>query len=353
MEQTNFPIYSKITFSKKASVAFFIIFFGSEDAMADKDPVKNCPVCGSAAAARLVEDYFQPVLRKRYSILRCADCGADFSDPMDNPPPGTYPELYPDVEAFPGMTADWRFETFFANVPAPRKILDIGCGWGLFIHFAILKGYDASGIDYSPQKTPGAETLAPGRITRTYIPDFLRQAQASSLDAVTLFDVLEHLDDPRGVLREAARILNPGGLIAVTVPDRRSCKTLINRHYDSPPHHLTRWDPAAMQAALEKAGFSVRSTVQQPLTFAALLTRFVSPVTTFISRTASGAPSGGAARMEAGQPARRSIQRKAAAIFGKAVISTVAAAPALILYLWCLLFKPYGPAFFMLAERKA
>ncbi|OGR68873.1 MAG: hypothetical protein A2081_04355 [Elusimicrobia bacterium GWC2_61_19] len=315
-----------------------------------------CPACGaSAPAPRLTEDYYQPAQKRYYKLYRCAACGVDFSDPMLNPPPGTYALLYPGVEGFPGLKADWRAETFFKKVPAPLKVLDIGCGWGVFVHLALLKGYDASGTDYSPEKIRVAETLAPGRIRAASISDFLKEGLSGSWGAVTMFDVLEHLDNPLETAREALRLLKPGGLLAVTVPDRRGCKALTNRHYDSPPHHLTRWDPGALKGFLERAGFRVLLIENQALSLLELLSRFTAPLMTAASGAAAvfnGPVSSGPAPAAGTGAARKPAGgRKAVAALLKVLFSALCLIPAAALYAWCLLFKPHGPALFALAAR--
>lgn len=315
-----------------------------------------CPACGAGNPAPvLVEDYFQPAQKRSYRICRCSACGVDFSDPMLNPPPGTYALLYPGIEGFPGLKADWRAETFFSKAPPPLKLLDIGCGWGVFVHLALRGGYDASGIDYSPEKIHTAETLAPGRIRAASIADFLGTGLSGSWDAVTMFDVLEHLDKPLETAREALRLLRPGGFIAITVPDRRACKALRNRHYDSPPHHLTRWDPPAVAALLTKAGFSEISVVSQPLSFPELLGRFTAPLMTLAaaaSRILAGGGGKTGAPAPAGPPAAgASRARKTAVFFLRLLFSSLCAAPAAALFVFCLIFKPHGPSLFALARR--
>jgi SAM-dependent methyltransferase len=75
-------------------------------------------------------------------------------------------------------------------------------------------------------------------------------------DAITLFQLLEHVEDPIAYLKELKAYLNPGGLLIVGVPN--SAGPL--RHFpealtDIPPHHVTRWTEHTMRRAADRIGF--------------------------------------------------------------------------------------------------
>ena len=72
-------------------------------------------------------------------------------------------------------------------------------------------------------------------------------AEAGTLEAVTAFELIEHLGDPLQLLRGARGLLQPGGKLVVTVPrlDRRPA--LFHPAVDSPPHHMTLWTESALR----------------------------------------------------------------------------------------------------------
>ena len=104
--------------------------------------------------------------------------------------------------------------------PAPQRVLDVGCGWGVTLDHLERAGHHVTGMDIG---RAGLEKLDKpdrrlilGDIERGPIPQTARGA----FDVVLALDVLEHLDDDMGALRNLASLARPGGLVVVTVPAR-------------------------------------------------------------------------------------------------------------------------------------
>ena len=95
------------------------------------------------------------------------------------------------------------------------KLVDLGCAFGYLVEEARTHGYQAFGLDissYALSREPAIAGLIEGDLQ-------LLPLRGSSADVVVLFDVLEHLREPRHALAEAVRILTPEGLIVGTTPD--------------------------------------------------------------------------------------------------------------------------------------
>lgn len=94
-----------------------------------------------------------------------------------------------------------------------KSFLDVGCGGGLLANFMAQNGYKTTGIDLSEsslaiaKKTDQTGTVNYLAANATSLP-FLNH----SFDAVAAMDLLEHVEDPASVIREASRVLKPGGL---------------------------------------------------------------------------------------------------------------------------------------------
>lgn len=135
-----------------------------------------------------------------------------------------------------------------AELPEGARLLDVGCGTGFFLEEAAGR-YDVSGLDPSPQavgfcrqrglsgvREGGVESLA------DLAPDF---------DAVTFFDVLEHLPDDLGALTLTRRVLRPGGRVVVSVPAYQ----WLWSHHDDAHGHQRRYTRDLLGARLTAAGF--------------------------------------------------------------------------------------------------
>jgi SAM-dependent methyltransferase len=109
-------------------------------------------------------------------------------------------------------------------------------------------GYDARGID------PAGRATAGSAIERRALGDHTD----ADLDAVVMWHVLEHLDDPRAALRRVHGWLRPGGLLLVGVPNLDSWQRALAGerwlHYDVPRHRM-HFTPAGLGALLRAAGF--------------------------------------------------------------------------------------------------
>jgi SAM-dependent methyltransferase len=113
------------------------------------------------------------------------------------------------------------------HFPADKsaRILELGCGHGALLHFARLAGYsNMSGVDGSPAQVAAAERLGIKGIRKGDLMGALRDAAEASLDAVVLFDVLEHLtrDEILDAVDAIHRALKAGGRLILHVPNGAS-----------------------------------------------------------------------------------------------------------------------------------
>lgn len=97
------------------------------------------------------------------------------------------------------------------------RLLDVGCSAGLFLASAQAAGFRCHGIEPDPYFRCQAEGIVPGAVAAGHFPADL-PSDWHSFDVITFHDVLEHLPDPIAALSEAKRLLNPGGVIAVSLP---------------------------------------------------------------------------------------------------------------------------------------
>jgi SAM-dependent methyltransferase len=138
------------------------------------------------------------------------------------------------------------------------RILDVGCATGLFLHEMDLAGWQAAGVELDVD----AAGYARRRFGLNVVCGQLRDAPwpADSFDVVTFFGVLEHTYSPGQELRSAARLLRPGGLLVMNIPNWRSLdRRLFGRFWMGldAPRHLYVFTQSVLTGLLEHAGFSV------------------------------------------------------------------------------------------------
>jgi 2-polyprenyl-3-methyl-5-hydroxy-6-metoxy-1,4-benzoquinol methylase len=103
------------------------------------------------------------------------------------------------------------------------KVLDIGCGGGLFLSLLKERGTEVTGIELSDSRAQYARTRHNLEIYKIPIEsDFWQKGHAGTYDAVTLWDVIEHVNYPFQTLQCAAHVLKPGGFLLIDTPCRDS-----------------------------------------------------------------------------------------------------------------------------------
>ena len=156
----------------------------------------------------------------------------DYLDPVEDIPP----EI--DASQLTGETAAYietqlqanaskfnnQADTVRKHLPLPNaKVLDIGCGGGLFLSLLKAQGAEVTGIELSDSRAQYAKSKHGLEIYKYPIEsDFWQKGYANHFDAVTLWDVIEHVNYPFETLRSAANVLRRGGLLLIDTPCRDS-----------------------------------------------------------------------------------------------------------------------------------
>jgi SAM-dependent methyltransferase len=228
----------------------------------------DCPICGAADARALFVARDRLLDRPgEFPIVRCVGCSLVYVRPRPAPAALVtyYPDAYYPLDEEASPEARTVAEGLLARVTrwarqhckSEPRILDIGCGTGLFLHLAKQAGMRVRGIE------PGESAVAYARAT--YGLDVqcgaLEDADLSdaAFDVVTMWNVLEHLPDPVAALRQVARVLTPGGLVLVGVPNIQSVEARVfgRRWYSlDAPRHLYHFAPETLTAAFAIAGLT-------------------------------------------------------------------------------------------------
>jgi len=231
--------------------------------MASPAPIRACPVCdGDRLRTR-----FQ---RWDSAVDECHDCGLRFL----NPPPdddalaaiyndtyflgGGEPEAQQRVTDLKRATARSYLAALGGlNGAAGKRLLEVGCGRGEFLLEARARGYDAFGVDYSK----AAATVANQRLgDRRVSVGELQSAEypPASFDALVMIDLIEHVRRPRDLVRRAAELLKPGGVLLLVTPslDSWSSRCLGRWWMEYKLEHLYYFNERSLRRLLEPAGFA-------------------------------------------------------------------------------------------------
>lgn len=152
-------------------------------------------------------------------------------------------------EGYQSGCPDWNPWLDFIKLIHPSGVLvDLGCAYGYLPHEAARRGYRTFGLDVSSYAL-GREPSLRERLVRADVQAL--PLAGCCADIVTLFDVLEHLEDPLGCLSEATRILRADGLILGATPDPVFFDRMEETHcFERPPSFWVR--------ALKDRGLEVR-----------------------------------------------------------------------------------------------
>jgi SAM-dependent methyltransferase len=163
--------------------------------------------------------------------------------------------------------AGYRLAEALRFLPSRGRVLEVGCGAGRFLRAvsAARPELALTGVDVSRTALAALASLAPAIETRVATQAAL-PARDAEFDAVLLLDVLEHLDDPAGMLAEIRRVLVPGGILHAHVPcegDPRSPWRWLpgqrgagawKRRFGG---HVQRFRRRELLAQIEAAGFEI------------------------------------------------------------------------------------------------
>ncbi len=221
----------------------------------------SCFVCGTDAKFSFTKDGFH--------LFLCPRCGFMQVRPM--PSEEDLKKLYSqsyfhNTEGGHGYTEYERdkepmravFQLYLAKLEAlvaGRKIFDVGAATGYFLNIAQSRGWQTAGSEISLYARN--ECIKKGHAV---MEEDMTRGIVGSIDAVTMWDVLEHVTDPRKTIVMSHRVLVKDGVVAINTVDRSSvwARLLGKRwHLIVPPEHLNYFSVESLQLLLEQEGFEI------------------------------------------------------------------------------------------------
>ncbi len=142
--------------------------------------------------------------------------------------------------------------------PKSKRLLDLGCGNGTKLFEFVQHGYDVWGVDVGADAIRVCQKILPqghfiqGELQETGLPD-------AHFDYIRIDNALEHVPNPREVVRECYRLLRHGGQLLVYVPHGRSLSMRLmkgNSISSWIPFHLQLFTRKSLIQLMEEAGFT-------------------------------------------------------------------------------------------------
>jgi SAM-dependent methyltransferase len=228
---------------------------------------RRCPACGGALEQWINARAAEPAIGEPVVLLRCVICRSAVTGapaPPDAHDSGAYATQLPRLSRVLAPLLrffDRRRLALLPRMGAGARLLDIGAGRGRFVATARANGFDAEGIEPSTRGVAAAASeygvaLQPATIEAATV-------DPASAQVVTLWHVLEHLDDPGAALQRAAQWLAPGGVLLVAVPNLASLQARLGAgrwyHLDVPRHRV-HFTPDGLRALLARHGLEPVAT---------------------------------------------------------------------------------------------
>jgi 2-polyprenyl-3-methyl-5-hydroxy-6-metoxy-1,4-benzoquinol methylase len=216
----------------------------------------GCSVCGLEECQPLfsARDYLSG---HEFAVVRCRRCGLSYVNPR--PAAEEIGKYYSDGyygkrhAFFPALMMELRARKL-PELNVNGRLLDIGCGHGDFILSCRKHGWRVAGVE---QAQAPVMALKERLGIEVYEPEALAGLEAASFDVVTIWHVLEHLPEPERSLREVHRLLKPGGIALIEVPNFGGWQGRFGGpfwfHLDV-PRHLFHFDRAALAQLLRHSG---------------------------------------------------------------------------------------------------
>jgi len=222
----------------------------------------NCPICKS--------DKNKIYGKKNGFVLHlCKDCEVIFVWPIQDNLQEIYKENYfkntdgkhcgyvdYDRDKEPMKEIFIAYLKTLENISSGRKIFDVGSATGYFLDLAKERGWQTAGVEISLYAAKRARAKGHYIICTQKLGNKIRD----KFDIVTMWDVLEHLNNPMEYLTDVNKIVHPKGLLVINTVNKDSwfAKLMgIRWHLIVPPEHLFYFSKKSLKIALNQAGFEI------------------------------------------------------------------------------------------------
>lgn len=231
----------------------------------------KCPWCGSDKAQinLWLRDEF--LTKEDFHICECLNCGLLYTMPRPSKDKigayynseeyyshqenkkGFIPKVYEAVKKT-NLKHKYKLATSGLTV---GKVLDIGCGVGDFLHTAEMHGWECTGVEPSEDAKVIAQKRMHGRIISS---EDLENIPEGYYDLITMWHVLEHVDDLKWQIEQLRRLVKPKGRIVIALPNYKSYDGQYYKElwaaYDV-PRHLNHFSKTTLTKIFKASGLEL------------------------------------------------------------------------------------------------
>ncbi len=232
----------------------------------------SCPWCKSENTQEFLEinDFF--LTQEKFHIYECKECKLKFTTPVpedldhyyksenylshSDTNKSIFARIYNCVRK---INIRQKFNNSVGDLPQ-GKILDIGCGVGEFLNFCKNKGWEITGIEPSEEARKIAEKKLD---TKIFTPQQIEELPRQQYDVITMWHVLEHVEDLHSEINELQRLLKPNGRLIIALPNHQSYDAQhYGKHwaaYDV-PRHLSHFSKESIKNIFQNSNFQLVNT---------------------------------------------------------------------------------------------
>ena len=231
------------------------------------ETLDTCPLCDFRPVSPAPVQPDPP-----FGIQQCGKCGIVFLSPR---PPiddmkAYYDEYYEGQDqrnARQERRAERHVRRLMRFAGKPGRLLDVGAGDGYFLNAARNAGWQVEGLELSEPRVSHAREWF--KLELRSVDLMQAPFEPHSFDALSMFQLIEHVHDPRAIFRKARELLRPGGLMLLSTPNVLAYARK-DRDVNSwrIPRHLFFFSPRTLVRSVEAEGFTV---LRRPLRFFAAL----------------------------------------------------------------------------------
>lgn len=237
--------------------------------------ISNCPVCKNNAFDKHLEVQDYTVTQKKFQIVSCKSCGFKFTNPRPdqneigeyykaesyishtNTSKGLIAKIYHAVRKYTLKSKVNLINRLYAQ---KGKLLDVGCGTGMFLNEARENGWDVNGIE----PDSGARQIAEEMNKAAIKTEILSSFQNEKFHIITMWHVLEHVNLLNETVNWLKERITEDGYLIIAVPNHESKDAEIYQEqwaaYDV-PRHLYHFSQKSIKQLFEQRGFRLEETL--------------------------------------------------------------------------------------------